>query len=122
MKDRQRDPQAKSCCARDNGRASLVKYAMRWKSHFNGPAVALRRLNAVSDIPPENDGKIIYEGELGIVIGKTCFNITEAQAGDYIFGYTCVNDVTAVELLKRILLSSSGRAVRALTLSVFSAR
>jgi 2-keto-4-pentenoate hydratase/2-oxohepta-3-ene-1,7-dioic acid hydratase in catechol pathway len=51
--------------------------------------------------PPTYDGKIIYEGELGIVIGKTCFNITEAQAGDYIFGYTCVNDVTAVELLKK---------------------
>ncbi len=51
--------------------------------------------------PPTYDGKIIYEGELGVVIGKTCFNITEAQAGDYIFGYTCVNDVTAIDLLKK---------------------
>jgi 2-keto-4-pentenoate hydratase/2-oxohepta-3-ene-1,7-dioic acid hydratase in catechol pathway len=51
--------------------------------------------------PPTYDGKIIYEGELGIVIGKTCFDITEAQAPDYIFGYTCVNDVTAVEILKK---------------------
>jgi 2-keto-4-pentenoate hydratase/2-oxohepta-3-ene-1,7-dioic acid hydratase in catechol pathway len=51
--------------------------------------------------PPTYDGKIIYEGELGIVIGKECFNITDVQAGDYIFGYTCVNDVTAVDLLKK---------------------
>jgi len=45
--------------------------------------------------------KIIYEGELGVVIGKKCFNISEAEAGDYIFGYTCVNDVTAVDLLRK---------------------
>jgi 2-keto-4-pentenoate hydratase/2-oxohepta-3-ene-1,7-dioic acid hydratase in catechol pathway len=51
--------------------------------------------------PPTYDGKIIYEGELGVVIGKKCFNITEEQAGDYIFGYTCVNDVTAVDLLRK---------------------
>jgi 2-keto-4-pentenoate hydratase/2-oxohepta-3-ene-1,7-dioic acid hydratase in catechol pathway len=51
--------------------------------------------------PPTYDGKILYEGELGVVMGKRCFNITEAQAGDYIFGYTCVNDVTAVDLLKK---------------------
>ena len=51
--------------------------------------------------PPTYDGKIIYEAELGIVIGKKCFNISEAEAGDYIFGYTCVNDVTAVDLLRK---------------------
>ncbi len=51
--------------------------------------------------PPTYDGKIIYEGELGVVIGKKCFNISEAEAGEYIFGYTCVNDVTAVDLLRK---------------------
>ena len=45
-------------------------------------------------------GRIVYEGELGIVIGKQCANIDESQAADYIFGYTCVNDITAVDLLK----------------------
>ena len=72
--------------------------------------------------PPTYDGKVIYEGELGVVIGKRCFNITEARAGDYIFGYTCVNDVTAVDLLKKDFLSSSGRVARALTPSVCSAQ
>lgn len=51
--------------------------------------------------PSTYDGKIVYEGELGVVIGKRCSNITEAEAGDYIFGYTCVNDVTAVDLMKK---------------------
>jgi 2-keto-4-pentenoate hydratase/2-oxohepta-3-ene-1,7-dioic acid hydratase in catechol pathway len=46
------------------------------------------------------DGSIIFEAELGIVIGKECFGITEQQADDYIFGYTCVNDVTAIKLIK----------------------
>lgn len=45
-------------------------------------------------------GKVIFEGELGIVIGKTCKNVSEAEALDHVFGYTCVNDVTAIELLK----------------------
>jgi 2-dehydropantoate 2-reductase len=51
--------------------------------------------------PATYAGKIIYEGELGVVIGKKCSNISEAEAGDYIFGYTCVNDVTAVDLLRK---------------------
>ncbi|MFZ6742850.1 fumarylacetoacetate hydrolase family protein [Undibacterium sp. JH2W] len=51
--------------------------------------------------PPAYDGKILYEGELGIVIGKTCSNVGVDIAADSIFGYTCVNDVTALELLQR---------------------
>jgi 5-oxopent-3-ene-1,2,5-tricarboxylate decarboxylase / 2-hydroxyhepta-2,4-diene-1,7-dioate isomerase len=33
-----------------------------------------------------------YEGEIAIVIGRTCRNVTPAQAGDYIAGYTVAND------------------------------
>jgi len=51
--------------------------------------------------PKSYDGRIVYEGELGIVIGKKCSMVSEAEAKDYIFGYTCVNDVTAVDLLKK---------------------
>ncbi len=50
--------------------------------------------------PPAYDGKVVYEGELGIVIGRTASGIAESEADDHIFGYTCINDVTAVELLK----------------------
>jgi 2-keto-4-pentenoate hydratase/2-oxohepta-3-ene-1,7-dioic acid hydratase in catechol pathway len=39
--------------------------------------------------------EVDYEVELGIVIGKRGTNISEAQALDYVCGYTCVNDVSA---------------------------
>lgn len=51
--------------------------------------------------PKTYAGKILYEGELGVVIGKRCSNVSEAEAKDYIFGYTCVNDVTAVDVLRK---------------------
>ena len=51
--------------------------------------------------PSAYDGKVIFEGELGVVIGKRCKEVSEADAADFVFGYTCVNDVTAVEILKR---------------------
>jgi 2-keto-4-pentenoate hydratase/2-oxohepta-3-ene-1,7-dioic acid hydratase in catechol pathway len=43
--------------------------------------------------------KIAYEGELGIVIGKLCKDIAPDAASEHIFGYTCVNDVTASAVL-----------------------
>ncbi len=49
--------------------------------------------------PVHYTGKIAYEGELGIVIGRKCKNATSLQARECIFGYTCVNDVTAVDIL-----------------------
>lgn len=50
--------------------------------------------------PTAYSGMVVFEGELGIVIGKTCRNIALADVPDYIFGYTCVNDVTARDWLK----------------------
>jgi 2-keto-4-pentenoate hydratase/2-oxohepta-3-ene-1,7-dioic acid hydratase in catechol pathway len=49
--------------------------------------------------PPGYAGKIVFEGELGIVIGKLCRNVAVGDAARYIFGYTCVNDVTAMDVL-----------------------
>ncbi len=49
--------------------------------------------------PPSYDGKVVFEGELGIVIGRKCRAVSESDAGDHVFGYTCINDVTAVELI-----------------------
>lgn len=46
-------------------------------------------------------GKIIYEGELGIVIGRRAKRVSEADALGHVFGYTCVNDVTAIDILKK---------------------
>jgi 2-keto-4-pentenoate hydratase/2-oxohepta-3-ene-1,7-dioic acid hydratase in catechol pathway len=51
--------------------------------------------------PKSYSGKVVYEGELGIVIGKRCHEVSEAEAAKAIFGYTCINDVTAIEILNR---------------------
>ena len=44
-------------------------------------------------------GKIAFEGELAIVIGRYCKEVSVAAAEDFVFGYTCINDVTAAEVL-----------------------
>ena len=44
---------------------------------------------------------IFYEGELGIVIGRTCKDIEPDAAKEYIFGYTCINDVTGMDIVKK---------------------
>ena len=49
--------------------------------------------------PAGFDGKVKFEAELGIVIGRTCYQPELADVDDFIFGYTCVNDVTAPEPL-----------------------
>jgi 2-keto-4-pentenoate hydratase/2-oxohepta-3-ene-1,7-dioic acid hydratase in catechol pathway len=69
-------------------------YFVKTPNTFNAHARPIVR-------PASYDGPVFFEGELGIVIGKTCSSISGAQAADYIFGYTCVNDVTAKEILKR---------------------
>jgi 2-keto-4-pentenoate hydratase/2-oxohepta-3-ene-1,7-dioic acid hydratase in catechol pathway len=51
--------------------------------------------------PKSYDGKVVYEGELGIVIGRRCSNVSETEAADHIFGYTCVNDVTAADIINK---------------------
>jgi len=50
--------------------------------------------------PPGYDGAVVFEAELGIVIGKQVSGIDVATAPEAIFGYTCVNDVTARDLMR----------------------
>lgn len=51
--------------------------------------------------PPNYSGRVVYEGELAVVIGKTARQVGVQEAAQYIFGYSCANDVTALELLQR---------------------
>jgi 2-keto-4-pentenoate hydratase/2-oxohepta-3-ene-1,7-dioic acid hydratase in catechol pathway len=48
---------------------------------------------------PKLSERVDHEGELGVVIGKTCYQPpADADIRQYILGYTCVNDVTARDL------------------------
>jgi len=48
---------------------------------------------------PKISERVDFEGELGVVIGKTCYQPgADEDIRRYILGYTCVNDVTARDL------------------------
>jgi 2-keto-4-pentenoate hydratase/2-oxohepta-3-ene-1,7-dioic acid hydratase in catechol pathway len=52
-------------------------------------------------VPASYDGRVAYEGELVVVIGRRARAVAPADAPAHVFGYTCGNDVTAMELLQR---------------------
>ncbi len=45
-------------------------------------------------IYPRQGQNVHYEGELTVIIGKKARRVSEADALDYVFGYTCGNDVS----------------------------
>lgn len=53
------------------------------------------------EVPPSYGGRVAYEGELTIVIGSKTRAVAVNAAPSHIFGYTCGNDVTAMELIQR---------------------
>ncbi|MEI7445144.1 MAG: fumarylacetoacetate hydrolase family protein [Burkholderiales bacterium] len=80
------------------------------KNGWTRPAEPLWFLKAASSLagpgdaipaPPEGTGRVAYEGELAIVIGRRARRIDVADAAAHVLGYSCANDVTAIELLNR---------------------
>lgn len=69
-------------------------YFLKAPTAFMGHGEPIRR-------PASYTGKIVYEGELGIVIGKHCAGASEAEAAASVFGYTCINDVTAADIIQK---------------------
>ena len=69
-------------------------YFLKNPASFSDPEAVIRR-------PKSFDGKVVYEGELGIVVGRAIHDASDAEAEAAIFGYTCVNDVTAADVLNR---------------------
>ena len=51
-----------------------------------------------SIVLPEGIGRVDHEAEAAIVIGRRASRVRAGEAHEYIFGITCVNDVTAREL------------------------
>ncbi|VVE34832.1 2-hydroxyhepta-2,4-diene-1,7-dioate isomerase [Pandoraea commovens] len=81
--------------------AKLGKAAPSHPLFLIKPATTLNGPDAVIRRPASYAGKIVFEGELGIVIGKQASNVSEEVARDYILGYTLVNDVTAAEIIEQ---------------------
>ncbi|MFI9382237.1 fumarylacetoacetate hydrolase family protein [Kutzneria sp. NPDC052558] len=60
-------------------------------TYFHKPTSALNGHDGAV-VRPEGCQWLNYEGEVAIVIGRTCRNIAPAEAGDHIRGYTVAND------------------------------
>jgi 2-keto-4-pentenoate hydratase/2-oxohepta-3-ene-1,7-dioic acid hydratase in catechol pathway len=67
---------------------------------FSKPPSAVIAPEAEIVGPPESE-RVDYEGEIGVVIGLEGRHIEEDAADRYIFGVTCVNDVTARDLQRK---------------------
>ena len=75
--------------------AAIPEVPLYFLKGFNSIAASGAEISA----PASYSGKTVYEGELGIVIGRECRDADEIAAEAAIFGYTCVNDVTALDIL-----------------------
>lgn len=54
-----------------------------------------------SIVHPRESERVDYEAELGVVIGRTASHVSKETALEFVFGYTCANDVTARDLQKK---------------------
>lgn len=72
------------------------------------PVVFIKTVNAVTGpdapvfLPRIAPAEVDYEAELVIVIGTQAKHVSEEQAGDYILGFTCGNDVSARDCQLRL--------------------
>ncbi|WP_051670537.1 fumarylacetoacetate hydrolase family protein [Bryobacter aggregatus] len=57
--------------------------------------------NGDSIVYPPQSSRVDFEGEIGLVISKRGRNIKPEDAWEHVFGYTCVNDITARDLQKK---------------------
>jgi len=64
---------------------------------FIKPSTSVLDPGAPIKLPP-GVGRVDYEAELAVVIGRRAHRVSAARAWDYILGLTCLNDVTARDL------------------------
>lgn len=62
-------------------------------STLNGPTDAIR-------FDPKQTTSVDYEGEIGVVIGQVCRQVSKADAMSKVWGFVALNDVTARDLQK----------------------
>ncbi len=89
----------------------IVALAMNYRDHAkelgkaipDEPLIFLKPSSALTGhgdeiVIPKMSGRVDYEGELAVVIGKKAKSVAAEEARKYILGYTCMNDVTARDL------------------------
>jgi 2-keto-4-pentenoate hydratase/2-oxohepta-3-ene-1,7-dioic acid hydratase in catechol pathway len=87
---------------------SLIGIGLNYRRHAEEsgakiperPIVFIKLLNSLQNPGdpieiPSSSQEVDYECELAVVIGKNCKNVPPEKSLDYVFGYTCANDVSA---------------------------
>jgi 2-keto-4-pentenoate hydratase/2-oxohepta-3-ene-1,7-dioic acid hydratase in catechol pathway len=67
---------------------------------FLKPPSALLDPGGVVVLPPESS-RVEHEAELGVVISRRARHVRKEEALSFVFGYTCVGDITARDLQKK---------------------
>ena len=87
----------------------VLSHGRAYKSHLkemnskgeDEPHAFMKNVNAIIGsgapiiLPPQCADMVDLEGEFSVVFGAPCHNVTEAEAMDYVIGYTLINDVSA---------------------------
>jgi 2-keto-4-pentenoate hydratase/2-oxohepta-3-ene-1,7-dioic acid hydratase in catechol pathway len=95
--------------------SKIVAVGLNYKDHIKEfgrteiptePVIFLKAPSAIIGLEdpivlPKDAGQIDFEAEMGLVISKKCRHVSEAEAMNYVLGFTCVNDVTARQLQKK---------------------
>lgn len=73
------------------------------KAGRDGPGIFMKQPGTVIGhgepiVYPRSCTKVVHEAEVGIVIGKEARHVSVDEALEYVMGYTCVNDVSAMEM------------------------
>lgn len=67
---------------------------------FTKAPTAIADPDQTLQLDPRISSQYDWEAELAVIIGTRCRDVTESEALDVIFGYSCLNDVTARDLQK----------------------
>ncbi|HEX8473685.1 MAG TPA: fumarylacetoacetate hydrolase family protein [Pyrinomonadaceae bacterium] len=77
---------------------------------FLKPPSAIVAHEATIELPRASE-RVEHEGELGVVIGRRCRNLDDdVDPLAFVFGYTCLNDVTARDLQRRDVQFTRGKS------------
>jgi len=95
--------------------SKLIAIGLNYRAHATEvklpiPEAPVSFLKSVTSLTGHNNDIIYpvgltknvdYEAELAVVIGKRAYKVDEKEALEYVFGYTCANDVSARDIQKR---------------------
>ncbi|MBV8602618.1 MAG: fumarylacetoacetate hydrolase family protein, partial [Candidatus Eremiobacteraeota bacterium] len=78
---------------------------------FTKAPTAIAAPDETLELDPSLSPEYDWEAELAVVIGKRCRDVPEHEALSVVFGYTCLNDVTARDLQRAHLQWFKGKSL-----------